>query len=81
MLTHHAREILSKLSILDINSTLHNLTNSVDVDSLNIRDFHNLSNLSAGNYTLWGQASDQSGGFSNEYQLTLTLLVCRQLSS
>jgi hypothetical protein len=40
---HHAREILSKLSTLDINSTLHNLTNSVDVDSLDIRDFHNFN--------------------------------------
>ena len=40
---HHAREILSKLSTLDINSTLHNLTNSVDVDSLDIRDFHNFT--------------------------------------
>ena len=153
---HHAREILSKLSTLDINSTLHNLTNSVD--SLDIRDFHNfthrasssanlapeqlqfsttqttyspsdtvsltggwvydgngytdlstvdfwllpeggdwfniadatsftpwsedsnwgsfnyeLSNLSAGNYTLWGQAFDQSGAFSNESQVTFSV--------
>ncbi len=43
MLTHHAREVLSKLSPLDINSTLHSLTNSVDVDSLDIRDFHNFT--------------------------------------
>ena len=52
MLTDHAREILSKLSTLDINSSLHNLTNSVDVDSLDIRDSHNFTRLASSSANL-----------------------------
>lgn len=34
---------------------------------------YELSNLNPGNYILWGQAYDQSGSVSNEYQTTFTV--------